>query len=161
MEIFMNIPLWSALAAIALAQLIKIPLYFIPNKTWNWQLMFSTGGMPSSHSAAMTALATGIALEHGLDSSLFALSAVFGIIVMFDAAGVRRHAGEQAVVLNQLVEDFNLIVEEAKNWKGQNEQVRRNKLKELLGHQPIEVMVGGLFGVGIGFLAHFVLEAFV
>lgn len=158
METIVNVPLLTALAAIGLAQLIKIPLYYIPNKNWNWSLMFSTGGMPSSHSAAMTALATSIGIEYGLDSPLFAMAVIFGIIVMFDAAGVRRHAGEQAVVLNRLVEDFNLMVEEMKNWKGQTEQGKRNRLKELLGHQPIEVLVGGLFGIGFSFLVHYLLE---
>ncbi len=98
--------------------------------------------MPSSHSAAVTALSTAVAIEHGLDSSLFAVSAVLGIIVMFDATGVRRHAGYHATVLNQLVMDFNRLVEEVKTWpKKENEQ----KLKELLGHQPIEVFFLELF----------------
>ncbi len=158
MESYINIPLLTALAAIGLAQLIKIPLYYIPNKSWNWSLMFSTGGMPSSHSAAMTALATSIGLEYGLHSPLFAIAVVFGMIVMFDAAGVRRHAGEQAVVLNRLVEDVNLLVKEMKNWKGQTEQGKRNKLKELLGHQPIEVMVGAVFGIVFAFVVHYVLD---
>jgi acid phosphatase family membrane protein YuiD len=73
---------------------------------------------------------------------------------MFDAAGVRRHAGEQAVVINKLVEDFNQVIHEMKTWNVQNEQVKRKKLKELLGHQPVEVLMGGLFGTGVALLVH-------
>ncbi|EGL84233.1 acid phosphatase/vanadium-dependent haloperoxidase related protein [Caldalkalibacillus thermarum TA2.A1] len=158
MEIFSNYPFWAAITAIALAQLIKVPLYYIPNRTLNWGLIFSTGGMPSSHSAAVTSLSTAVAIEHGLESTLFAISAVLALIVMFDAAGVRRHAGEQAVVLNRLVEDVNQLIEEMKNWNMQTKQVKRKKLKELLGHQPIEVLMGGLFGIGVAFLCLFIWD---
>lgn len=157
MELFFNIPLFTALTAIALAQFIKIPLYYFPNKKWEWQLIFSTGGMPSSHSAAVTSLATATGIEQGLDSTYFAIAAVLAIIVMFDAAGVRRHAGEQAVVLNNLVQDFNRMVEQMKDWKGQTEQVKRNQLKELLGHQPVEVLIGCLFGICIAFLINYMM----
>ena len=116
LELFYNFPLLSSLIAIFFAQFVKVPIQFIATKEWDWSLVTSTGGMPSSHSAAVTALSTGVALEHGLNSALFAISAVFAIITMFDATGVRRHAGEQATVLNQLVLDFNRFVEEAKVW---------------------------------------------
>lgn len=154
MELFFNIPLWTALTAIGLAQLIKVPLYYFPNRSLNWNLVFSTGGMPSSHSAAVTALTTTIGFEYGVDSALFAISSVFAIIVMFDAAGVRRHAGEQAVVINKLVDDFNQVIHEMKTWNVQNEQMKRKKLKELLGHQPVEVLMGGLFGIGVALIVH-------
>jgi len=111
--------------------------------------------MPSSHSAAVTALSTGVALDHGLDSSIFAISAVFAIITMFDATGVRRHAGEQATVLNQLVIDFNKFVKEAKVWPQKADQDKQKKLKELLGHQPIEVFFGGLTGILLALLLHY------
>lgn len=116
MEIFQNYPLWTALIAIVLAQAIKIPLAFIATRKLDLSLLTSTGGMPSSHSAAVTGVSTAIAIEHGLDSSLFAISAIFAVIVMFDATGVRRHAGYHATVLNQLVLDFNRLVEEVKTW---------------------------------------------
>jgi acid phosphatase family membrane protein YuiD len=157
MELFFNISLWTSLTAIGLAQFIKIPLYYFPNKSWDWSLIFSTGGMPSSHSAAVTALTASIGLEHGVDSAFFAISTVFAIIVMFDAAGVRRHAGEQAIVINKLVDEFNQMIHEMKTWNVQNEQVKRKKLKELLGHQPVEVLMGGLFGIGVAFIVHILL----
>lgn len=158
MEFFFNIPLITALIAISLAQFIKVPLYYFPNRSWDWGLLFSTGGMPSSHSAAVTSLTTVIGFEYGVDSAFFAISSVFAIIVMFDAAGVRRQAGEQAIMINKLVDDFNYMIHEMKTWNIQNEQVKRKKLKELLGHQPIEVLMGGLFGIGVAFVMYFIIH---
>ncbi len=156
LELFLNFPLIAALSAIFFAQFVKVPILFIATRKWDWSLVTSTGGMPSSHSAAVTALATGVALDHGLDSSIFAIAAVFAIITMFDATGVRRHAGEQATVLNQLVLDFNTFVEEAKVWPNKEVKDKQKKLKELLGHQPIEVFFGGLTGITLALLLHFI-----
>ena len=147
MDLFINFPFWASLAAIFFAQFIKVPIHFIATKKLDWSLLTSTGGMPSSHSAAVTALSTGVALESGLHSPIFAISAIFAIITMFDASGVRRQAGEQAIVLNQLVADFNKLVEDVKSWPKKEEHEKRNELKELLGHKPIEVFFGGLTGV--------------
>lgn len=147
MDLFSNFPLWAALSAIFFAQFIKVPLHYIALRKIDWKLLTSTGGMPSSHSAAVTALTTAIALKEGLHSNLFAISAVFAVIVMFDATGVRRHAGEQATVLNKLVADFNRFLVDAKYWQNKPAQEKRRELKELLGHQPIEVFFGGLTGI--------------
>ncbi|TQS75980.1 divergent PAP2 family protein [Ornithinibacillus gellani] len=152
MTLFQNFPLWAALSAIVFAQVIKIPIRFIVTKEFKPGLAFSTGGMPSSHSAAVAALSTGIGIVSGVDSPLFAVSCVFSIIIMFDASGVRRQAGEQAVVLNQLIKDFQYFVEGAKDWNQKGNLEKRQELKELLGHQPIEVFFGALSGVGIAFL---------
>jgi uncharacterized protein len=157
MNILENFPLWAALAAIFFAQFVKVPIQYIATRKLDWSLLTSTGGMPSSHSAAVTALSTGIAIEAGLDSALFAVSAVFAIITMFDATGVRRQAGEQAIVLNKLVADFNKFLEDAKTWPQKEEQEKRKELKELLGHKPIEVFFGGLTGVFLTlFLYYFI-----
>ncbi|KAB2334721.1 divergent PAP2 family protein [Cytobacillus depressus] len=158
MELFMNFPLWSAIAAIFFAQFVKVPIHFIATRKLNWALLTSTGGMPSSHSAAVTALSTGVALETGLNSAVFAVSAVFAIITMFDATGVRRQAGEQAIVLNQLVADFNRFVEEAKVWQKKADEEKRKELKELLGHKPIEVFFGGLTGILLTLFLHFLIS---
>ncbi|MCY8204726.1 divergent PAP2 family protein [Bacillus sp. N12A5] len=147
MELLTNFPLLSSLAAIFFAQVIKVPIQFIVSRKLDWSLVTSTGGMPSSHSAAVTALSTGVALDHGLGSSLFAVSAIFAVITMFDATGVRRHAGEQATVINKLVIDFNRFVNEAKDFPKAEDKEKQKKLKELLGHQPIEVFFGGLTGI--------------
>ncbi|MFC0559515.1 divergent PAP2 family protein [Halalkalibacter alkalisediminis] len=154
MEIFQNFPLWAALFAIGFAQFVKVPLAFIATRKLEWALLTSTGGMPSSHSAAVTALSTAIALEFGLDSSFFAISAIFGIIVMFDATGIRRHAGYHATVINQLVTDFNKLVDEVKSWPKKEELEKRKELKELLGHQPIEVFFGALLGIILTLILH-------
>ncbi|AST93121.1 divergent PAP2 family protein [Sutcliffiella cohnii] len=158
MDLFTNFPLWAALAAIGFAQFVKVPIQFIATRKIDWSLLTSTGGMPSSHSAAVTAVATGVALETGLGSPIFAVATVFAIIVMFDATGIRRHAGEQATVLNKLVIDFNRFMEEAKSWQKMNEQEKQKELKELLGHQPIEVFFGGITGILLTLLLHYIFH---
>ena len=147
MELLFNFPLWASLAAIVTAQILKIPINFFLIKKVDLQLLTSTGGMPSSHSGAVTALATAVALEEGLQSPIFAVASVVAVIVMYDATGVRRQAGEQAIALNQLITDFNRFIEEAKTWPDKEESQKREELKELLGHQPSEVFAGGLLGI--------------
>ncbi|QDP40966.1 divergent PAP2 family protein [Radiobacillus deserti] len=156
MDLFSNTPLMAALAAIVFAQVIKIPIQFIATREFKPGLAFSTGGMPSSHSAAVTALTTGIAMDQGFESPIFAVSCLFSIITMFDASGVRRHAGEHAIVLNRLVKDFQYFVEEAKVWSKKEDYEKRNELKELLGHQPIEVFFGGISGIIIAYLIYLI-----
>lgn len=158
MELFLNFPLWASFAAIFFAQFVKVPIQFIATRQLDWSLFTSNGGMPSSHSAAVTALSTGVALESGLDSPIFAVSAIFAVITMFDAAGVRRQAGEQAIVLNQLRTDLNRIFKDAKEWNEKPEQEKRKELKELLGHKPIEVFFGGLTGIFLTLLLHYLVH---
>ncbi|MNB76889.1 Divergent PAP2 family protein [compost metagenome] len=144
MELLHNFPLIAALCAIVTAQIIKVPIYLVTHRTWNVGLGFSTGGMPSSHSAAVTSLATAIGIRNGFDSSSFAIAAIVSAITMFDAAGIRRHAGMHASILNQLANTFP------------NQLFNGNfKLKELLGHRPSEVFAGALFGIFISVLLHF------
>ncbi|AIF44019.1 divergent PAP2 family protein [Virgibacillus sp. SK37] len=154
MDVLMNFPLLSALTAIVFAQVVKIPIKLVVTKEFRPGLAFSTGGMPSSHSAAVAALTTSVGIMEGVSSTMFAVSCVFSIIIMFDASGVRRQAGEQAIVLNQLIKDFQLFVDGAKDWNRKKEYEKRQELKELLGHQPIEVFFGGLSGVAIAFLLY-------
>ncbi|MEK3887725.1 divergent PAP2 family protein [Bacillus sp. FSL K6-3431] len=150
MEVFANFPLWASISAIFFAQFIKVPLHYFMTKKVDWNLISSTGGMPSSHSAAVTSLATGIAIIEGIGSTLFAISAIFALIVMYDAKGVRRQAGEQAAVLNRLTADFQRLLEDTTIRKNKPQKEKRNEivlLKELLGHKPIEVFFGGLTGI--------------
>ncbi|MEQ2527158.1 divergent PAP2 family protein [Bacillaceae bacterium CLA-AA-H227] len=155
MDLLMNFSLWAAIFAIFFAQFVKVPIHFAVTKKINWSLLTSTGGMPSSHSAAVTALSTGIGMESGFDSNVFAVSAIFAIITMFDATGVRRQAGEQAIVLNRLVTDFNKFVDDVRDWPKKAEQTKQKELKELLGHKPLEVFFGGLTGILLTLILHY------
>ncbi|MBY6036694.1 divergent PAP2 family protein [Fictibacillus nanhaiensis] len=146
-DLFLNFPLIAALLGVFSAQFLKIPIHFYLTKKVKWDLFISTGGMPSSHSASVTSLATAVGALHGLDSSLFAIAAMFAIIVMYDAKGIRWHAGEQAAVLNDLVEEFRNHVRESEEFKQKNVEEQRKELKELLGHRPSEVFFGGLLGI--------------
>ncbi|QOV13141.1 divergent PAP2 family protein [Viridibacillus arvi] len=154
MELLHNIPLLSSLFAIIFAQFVKIPIHFIATKKIDWSLFTSTGGMPSSHSAGVSALTTAIGFESGLDSPLFAASTVFAIIVMFDATGIRYQAGQQAVIINQLRKDFQVFVNEAKGWINKNEEEKIQELKTLLGHRPSEVFFGSLTGILISVIIY-------
>jgi acid phosphatase family membrane protein YuiD len=155
MSLLSNFPLLAALFGIFFAQFIKVPIQFVATKKLDWSLLTSTGGMPSSHSSAVTALATAVGMENGMESAEFGIATVFAIIVMFDSTGVRRQAGEQAIVLNQLVTDFNKFVEEAKEWPKKEKLEKEKELKELLGHKPIEVFFGGLLGISLTLFLHF------
>ena len=116
--------------------------------------MTSTGGMPSSHSAAVTSLTTAIAYESGLDSPLFAVSAIFAVIVMFDATGIRYQAGQQALIINQMRLDFQTFVQEAKGWQQKDGQQKIKELKTLLGHKPSEVFAGAVTGILISVIIY-------
>jgi uncharacterized protein len=156
--LFSNYPLWSALLAIVAAQAIKIPIAYFTTRKWDVKLLFSTGGMPSSHSAAVTALTTAVGFVDGIGSTSFAIAVVLSIIVMFDAAGVRRHAGTHAAVLNLLVEDFQQLIEELKTLRINPRREKAEKLKELLGHQPSEVLVGAWLGIILSVIIHYLLK---
>src|SRR5690625_5143420 len=152
MAFFLNFPLIAALLSIVFTQVIKIPIHLVVTKEFKLGLAFSNGGMPSSHSAAVAALTTAIGITDGITTNTFAIAFIFSVIIMFDASGVRRHAGQQAVVLNQLIKDLQSFFDGAKDWNRKEEYEKRQELKELLGHQPIEVFFGGLTGIFLAFL---------
>ncbi|WP_019413085.1 divergent PAP2 family protein [Paenisporosarcina sp. TG20] len=154
MDILTNIPLLAALFGILFAQFIKIPILYLVTRQLDWKLFTSTGGMPSSHSAAVTALATAIAFETGLGSPLFAVSLIFAIIVMFDATGVRFQAGQQAIIINQMRHDFQVFVNQSKDWGQKKNEEKIKELKTLLGHKPMEVFVGALTGIAISIIIY-------
>jgi uncharacterized protein len=139
-----NHVLLVALAASLIAQSIKLVIELIKNKKMNFRVLVETGGMPSAHSALVAALATGVAQTMGLGSPEFAIAAIFALIVMYDAAGVRQAAGKQARILNQIMDEF--FQEEHK--------FNEARLKELLGHTPVQVIVGTALGVAISCLAN-------
>ena len=141
-EIFHNHVLVVSLIACLSAQLLKLVIEVIANHRLNFRVLVETGGMPSSHSALVTALTCGIGQTIGWSSPAFALTAVFAVIVMYDAAGVRQAAGKQARVLNQIVDEFF-----------KEHEFQEDRLKELLGHTPVQVIAGAALGVFIGLLA--------
>lgn len=136
-----NIVLWSAIVAWAIAQFLKVIIELLRLKRLRPGLMLSTGGMPSSHSSFMSAMATAVGLTSGFDSVIFAVAAAGAMVVMSDAAGVRRAAGRQAEVINSIVasiENTGFVLDK--------------KLKELLGHTPVEVACGALLGIIVALL---------
>lgn len=152
--IFDNFPFIAALIGVGVAQFLKVPIYLIVNRRFNWGLMISNGGMPSSHSCSVSALSVGVGMETGFNSPIFAVSAMFAIITMFDAAGVRRQAGEQASLLNQLRKDFSNLTREIRNWQEKSGYEKQEDLKELLGHKPVEVYSGAILGIIIALVTH-------
>ncbi|KAG7028546.1 yuiD, partial [Cucurbita argyrosperma subsp. argyrosperma] len=131
----------SGLFAWFFSQSTKVLLNFFVERKWDLKIMFGCGGMPSSHSALCTALTTSVALCHGVADSLFPVCLGFSLIVMYDAIGVRRHTGMQAEVLNLILEDL---------FEGH--PIRKRKLKELLGHTPLQVLAGALLGIVVAWL---------
>ena len=134
---FRNPPLLAALSAWALAQILKMPVHYAQTRKWDWSLLLRAGGMPSSHSALVTATAHGIGLSIGFDTPLFALAVSVAMIVIYDATGIRRESGKQAVIINAIVQD----ILEGHPLRSQE------KLREVLGHSPMEAIVGSILGV--------------
>lgn len=136
--VYNNVVLVTAIIAWFIAQVLKLIINFIRYKTIAFSLMVSSGGMPSSHSAIVISLATKVGRIEGFDSSYFAIASVLALIVMYDALNVRRQAGRHAEILNILTKDTD----------------NSTKLKELLGHKPIEVFFGALLGVIVGYMVN-------
>jgi hypothetical protein len=135
-QLLSNYVLASAVAAWVTAQLLKPPIYYLNTKKWNWMVLISPGGMPSSHSAISTATALAIGFHDGFDSSLFALAIALATIVVYDAVSIRRQAGFHAEWINKIVEEI---------LKGGN--LSYKKLQEVLGHTPFEAMAGVTLGI--------------
>ncbi|WP_246942003.1 divergent PAP2 family protein [Bacillus pinisoli] len=147
----MNKGMITAVTTIGLAQFIKIPIKKIKTGKWDWGTFVETGGMPSSHSAGVTSLATFIALKRGVPTIDFALASVFGLIVMYDAQGIRRQTGELTIAVNEMEEKIERLRGD-KDHHFHDKKERR--LKEMLGHQPEEVLGGALFGILTGAIGH-------
>ncbi len=133
----------SVLLAWLISQAIKVGLGIIREKRFNFRWVISAGGMPSAHAAGVMALTISLGLKFGFDSPIVALAIVFAIITMFDAQGVRRAAGRQAGVLNKILDDVY--------WR---RRVGEDRLKELIGHTPVEVIVGGIIGILMAFICY-------
>ena len=134
--LFANQELIAGLAAWLLAQIIKLPLDYLWTRKWNWALLITTGGMPSSHSSLVTGTVFAIGLYNGFDSPLFALGVAITMIVTYDAAGVRRQAGIHAQRINVLFDELL-----------RGHIFSEKDLREVLGHTPLEVAGGILLGI--------------
>lgn len=155
MAFFENYPLISALSAILFSQIIKIPIAYLLKRPTSAALVTSTGGMPSSHSAGVTALITGLIIEFGWQSPYVAIAITFGVIVIFDSMGVRRQSGEHGILINELIADFELLRKNLMSMTQEEvlemEEEDRHS-REYLGHKPIEVFFGILTGIIIASL---------
>jgi hypothetical protein len=141
--VFNNHVLLIALGACLIAQVLKVIVSLIIHRKLDARVFVTTGGMPSAHSALVTALAFGVGYTMGWTSPDFAIATIFAVIVMYDAAGVRQAAGKQARILNQIMDE---LFQEHPNFN-------EDRLKELLGHTPIQVIVGSILGLGIAWMA--------
>src|SRR5690554_2432447 len=142
-DLLLNTPLAAAFVATLLAQALKVVLVLVTERRLAFDRLLETGGMPSSHSAAVAALAVVLGAQYGFGSPLFALAAVFGSIVIYDATGIRRAAGKQAELINDLVNELAHLFDEG---------FRPMALKTLLGHTYPQVLVGVLLGIGTGLM---------
>ncbi|MEO0835207.1 MAG: divergent PAP2 family protein [Cyanobacteria bacterium J06642_3] len=138
-DILQNRILLVAIIACLSAQGLKLVIDLLRSRRLNVTYLFSPGGMPSAHSALVGALATSVGLTKGLSSAEFAIACLFAIIVMYDAAGVRQAAGKQAKILNQIIDE---LFQDEHN-------LNEERLKELLGHTPFQVLVGLSLGISI------------
>jgi uncharacterized protein len=131
-----------------LAQLLKFIGLLTLKRSYNFRILVQTGGMPSSHSSSMSALATSVGLIDGFASTTFAVAVGIALVVMYDAAGVRRAAGRMAGILNRLTQDIY----------NQHPEYVPERLRELLGHTPFEVLVGAILGVAFSIYFHYALQ---
>lgn len=137
---------WIALIIGSLIQAYKGLFEYFRHRRWNLRRFVETGGMPSSHAASVAALSTSVGIQQGFNSVLFGATLYFSLVVMYDAAGLRRAAGRQAVILNRLIDEHF-----------RHPERDTHRLMELLGHTPLEVLVGAVIGVLAALLWHWVL----
>lgn len=142
-----NVPLSLAVIGWGAAQVLKVFVVLIVKHRLELGVILSGGGMPSSHSATVCALASSVGILYGWGSPLFAIAAILAFVVMYDAFNVRRAAGEQAKILNYMMS----------HWMLMSPEIFRKELKELLGHTPIQVFAGGALGIFIGIVGTRVL----
>jgi acid phosphatase family membrane protein YuiD len=141
-EFYRNKIFLTTLSAWIIAQTIKVAIGVVRQRRFDFRWFVGTGGMPSSHTCGASCLSTAVGLTYGFDSVYFALAASFALVVMFDAQGVRRATGRQAHILNRIMDDIY--------WQG---KIEEGRLRELIGHTPLEVIAGFVLGVLIAFVS--------
>lgn len=142
-EFAKNDMFWTSASAWIIAQTVKVVLGVIREHRFNFKWFLGTGGMPSSHTAGVAALSTSVGVTYGFDSSLFAIALTFTLLIMFDAQTVRFTTGRQAKILNQMLDDIY--------WK---KKLDEEKIKEFLGHTPVEVFAGAALGIVVSLLLY-------
>jgi acid phosphatase family membrane protein YuiD len=140
-DLFQNAALMTAVLSWLMAQILKPPVEYLRKGKWNWGYLLSAGGMPSSHSSLMVGATMGIGLHEGFDTALFALAFAMTMIVIYDAAGVRREAGRHA-------EKINILINELLS----GHPISDKELREVIGHTPLEVSGGIILGFVVGLL---------
>jgi acid phosphatase family membrane protein YuiD len=140
-NLFISPVLIAGLISWGIGQSIKVPIEYLRTHSWNWALLFSAGGMPSTHSALMSSITLSIGLFDGFNTPLFALAFAVSMVVMYDATGIRRQAGMHAQKINLLINEL---------FSGQ--QITDEQLKEVLGHSPLQVLMGILLGTTISLI---------
>lgn len=143
--------IFVAFSVIIVAQIVKFFAHLLVKRQADFRMFTTTGGMPSSHAAGVMGLSTSVGLIRGFSSIEFAIALGYAFIVMYDAAGVRRAAGKQAACLNKIIMD--IYKQELKEAGG--------KLKELLGHTPLQVFMGAIFGILYSYYVHYVLSGLI
>lgn len=142
--IFQNPVFIGCLIASLLAQVLKLPLEYLRTKDWDWSLIFGTGGMPSSHSAVVTAAAAGVGHYAGFDTPLFGLAFAIASVVVYDATNIRRQAGFHAQQINRIIEEI---------FAGKVKPVEEfDELREVLGHSPAEALGGIVLGIIVSWI---------
>lgn len=139
-DLYFNKVFMTSFISWFVAQFLKVILTLLSSKRLDFSRFVGSGGMPSSHSSFVTALAASVGMVKGFDSPEFAATLVFSLIIMYDAAGVRRAVGKQAKILNSIVDDFQ---------KSKTLTFPEKRLKELVGHTPVEVFAGAVLGIVI------------
>jgi acid phosphatase family membrane protein YuiD len=137
-ELIHNQTLVIAACAWAIAQLLKVIVVLVQEKRVAWNYLVTSGGMPSSHTATVCALATAVALNYGTGSVYFSIAVVLAVIVMYDAAGVRQSVGQHSAFLNRIVKEFSYITDSTE---------REKVFREFIGHTPFQVIVGAVLGI--------------
>ncbi len=146
-QILMNRILISGLIGWAVAQVLKTIIYLVVNHELNFERLFGDGGMPSGHSATVTAVALSTGFEVGFNTPIFALAAIVAIIVMHDATGVRLETGKQAKAINDMMAFMQKL--------GGKELTNKEKLKEFVGHTPLQVVMGCILGIVVAIVFHY------
>lgn len=148
-------PIWVSMVTMMITQLLKPILYYLKHKVWKYHLMFDSGGLPSSHSSMVTSLVLSVGLLEKFSSTIFAVTVVFAFITMYDAANIRLYAGRNIQVTRRLIKDLRNLHIESDALK---DPIYEMRIKEILGHNWLEVLSGAILGLIIAGLSYFVFK---